>query len=89
VPPLSRDTFLPFEHVLGTLVHEITHIQIGPHSAAFYSLMEELYSEVERDMAGGLTLAGTLNYAAFSGTAHRLGCSAGNATEAYSGLRAT
>ncbi len=68
---------LPFEDVLGTLVHEVTHIQVGPHSADFYKLMEELYCEVERDMAGGLTAAGTLNYSAFSGSARRLGCSSG------------
>lgn len=73
----SREQFLPFEHILGTLVHEMTHNKIGPHSAAFYQLMEELYTEVEKDMANGITPAGTLNYVAFSGTAHHLGCSAG------------
>mmetsp|Transcript_9029 Transcript_9029/g.16943 ORF Transcript_9029/g.16943 Transcript_9029/m.16943 type:complete len:158 (-) Transcript_9029:1041-1514(-) len=73
----NRESFLPFEHVLGTLVHEITHIKIGPHSADFYKLMEELYTEVEKDMANGVTAVGKLNYAAFTGTAHRLGCGAG------------
>lgn len=58
-------------------MHEITHNKIGPHSAEFYKLMEELYTEVEKDMANGVTAAGKLNCAAFTGTAHRLGCSAG------------
>eukprot|EP00603_Paraphysomonas_imperforata_P011933 CAMPEP_0114459936 /NCGR_PEP_ID=MMETSP0104-20121206/5475_1 /TAXON_ID=37642 ORGANISM="Paraphysomonas imperforata, Strain PA2" /NCGR_SAMPLE_ID=MMETSP0104 /ASSEMBLY_ACC=CAM_ASM_000202 /LENGTH=240 /DNA_ID=CAMNT_0001632609 /DNA_START=246 /DNA_END=964 /DNA_ORIENTATION=- len=39
--------------------------------------MEELYTEVEKDMANGVTAVGKLNYAAFTGTAHRLGCGAG------------
>ena len=74
----SREVFLSFEEILGTLIHEITHIKISPHSAEFYKLMEDLYAEVEKDMAAGLTAVGTLNYVAFSGTAHRLGCSTGN-----------
>lgn len=40
-------TFLPWESVLGTLVHELTHNEIGEHSAEFYKTMEKIYDEVD------------------------------------------
>mmetsp|Transcript_436 Transcript_436/g.828 ORF Transcript_436/g.828 Transcript_436/m.828 type:complete len:295 (-) Transcript_436:81-965(-) len=73
----SKESFLPFEYILGTIIHEITHIKISSHSAEFYKLMEELTVEVERDMSNGLTAEGTLRYAAFAGIPRRLGCSTG------------
>jgi hypothetical protein len=39
--------FLPWHSVLGTLVHELTHIVVGEHSAEFYKTMEIIYDEVE------------------------------------------
>lgn len=39
--------FLPWESVLGTLVHELTHNEIGEHSAEFYKTMEKVYDEVD------------------------------------------
>jgi hypothetical protein len=45
----ARDqfTFLPWHSLLGTLVHELTHNEIGAHSAEFYKMMETVYDEVE------------------------------------------
>ena len=40
-------SFLPWHCLLGTLVHELTHNEIGEHSASFYTMMEKLYDEVE------------------------------------------
>jgi hypothetical protein len=37
--------FFAFEHVLGTMLHEITHNHHGPHDAAFYKLLDQ-YTEV-------------------------------------------
>lgn len=34
--------------MLGTMVHEMTHMKISKHDASFYKLMDELYDEVER-----------------------------------------
>lgn len=34
--------FLPFEQVLDTMLHELCHIEIGPHNAEFYRLWDEL-----------------------------------------------
>lgn len=30
--------FLPYEQLLDTLLHELCHMKIGPHSAEFYQL---------------------------------------------------
>eukprot|EP00899_Mesostigma_viride_P028546 jgi/Mesvir1/8877/Mv02768-RA.2 len=34
--------FYPFEHVLGTMLHELTHNAVSPHNAAFYKLLDEI-----------------------------------------------
>ncbi|CAA6662303.1 unnamed protein product [Spirodela intermedia] len=33
--------FFPFEHVLDTMLHELSHIEHGPHNADFYRLWDE------------------------------------------------
>ncbi|KAI7903696.1 WLM domain-containing protein [Cokeromyces recurvatus] len=47
--------FLEYEDLLGTLLHEITHIVIGPHDARFYKLLDELKQETEALMVSGYT----------------------------------
>jgi hypothetical protein len=37
----DRD-FYPYESVLGTLLHELTHNECGPHDAKFYKLLDEI-----------------------------------------------
>jgi DNA-dependent metalloprotease WSS1 len=34
--------FLPWNDVLGTLVHELTHMEVGAHSFEFYTLLDIL-----------------------------------------------
>lgn len=34
--------FYPYESVLGTLLHELTHNECGPHDAKFYKLLDEI-----------------------------------------------
>ncbi len=34
--------FYPYEDVLGTLLHELTHNVHGPHDAKFYKLLDEI-----------------------------------------------
>ena len=46
----------PFDHLMRVLVHEITHIVHGPHSAAFYKLMGELQTQYEELLAQGKVL---------------------------------
>lgn len=46
--PDDVNQFYHWEFVLGTLIHELTHMEIGEHSAAFYKLMDQLHDEVEK-----------------------------------------
>eukprot|EP00854_Cymbomonas_tetramitiformis_P003995 gene3994-4964_t len=41
-PPGNESDFYPYEHILGTLLHELTHIKVSPHNAAFYKLLDEI-----------------------------------------------
>lgn len=42
--PGDEGRFYDFNHTLGTMLHEMTHNVCGRHDAAFYKLMEELWS---------------------------------------------
>ena len=48
VPGTPDSPFFSRQEVLGTLLHELAHIEIGPHNDAFYRLLDELFSEVQR-----------------------------------------
>lgn len=41
----SEGHFLPYEAILGTLLHELVHIVHGPHKAPFYKLLDEITGE--------------------------------------------
>eukprot|EP00177_Eucheuma_denticulatum_P005717 GFKZ01010420.1.p1 GENE.GFKZ01010420.1~~GFKZ01010420.1.p1 ORF type:complete len:298 (+),score=32.86 GFKZ01010420.1:289-1182(+) len=66
--PRSPTTFLPYESILGTLLHELAHIQVGPHNAQFYALLDQLKQEcdqlIHRNNDGTNT---------FTGHGHRIG----------------
>ncbi|OAE27214.1 hypothetical protein AXG93_4332s1110 [Marchantia polymorpha subsp. ruderalis] len=47
-----------YEETLGTMLHELTHIQCGPHNAAFYKLLDVLTKECEELMIEGITGTG-------------------------------
>ena len=34
--------FLPYESVLGTMLHELCHNVYGPHDAKFYKLLDTI-----------------------------------------------
>ena len=38
----STGKFLPYEAVVGTMLHELCHNDIGPHNAQFYKLLDEI-----------------------------------------------
>lgn len=53
--PASRpNTFLHYESILGTMLHELSHNIHGAHAAPFYKLLEELTAECEELMAKGI-----------------------------------
>lgn len=53
----NSSAFLPWESLLGTLVHELVHIEIGAHSYDFYKLVDELCDEVQSDAVGRVSPA--------------------------------
>lgn len=65
--PGDKNQFLPYEEVLGTMLHELCHNAIGPHNAAFHELNDTLRDELEGLMMKGYTGEG------FLGAGQRLG----------------
>lgn len=55
--PLFSGSFLPFESALDTLLHELVHNEIGPHSAKFFKKWDELRAECEKLMSEGMPIA--------------------------------
>ena len=45
----SKNEFLPYTSILGTMLHELCHNHIGPHNQSFYALLTEL-QKVRRDV---------------------------------------
>ncbi|XXG51683.1 hypothetical protein AAC387_Pa03g0199 [Persea americana] len=55
----NRDwDFFPDHEVLDTMLHELCHIEHGPHNAPFYKLWDELRLECDELMAKGITGTG-------------------------------
>jgi len=48
-PADDESTFLEFDDLVGTMLHELTHNVFGPHDDKFYKLLEEIKLEVEMD----------------------------------------
>lgn len=40
--PGREGEFLPYESLLGTMLHELVHNDHGPHDAKFYKLLDEI-----------------------------------------------
>ncbi|KAJ1917077.1 hypothetical protein H4219_003421 [Mycoemilia scoparia] len=45
--PHNINAFLPFSDILGTMLHELVHINISPHNQEFYDKLNELKRETE------------------------------------------
>ena len=58
-PHHSPNAFLPYEDILGTMLHEITHNVRGPHDAEFYKVLDEVTRECEDYMARGIVGTGS------------------------------
>jgi hypothetical protein len=46
-------TALPFESVLDTMLHELAHMEVGPHDKAFHDLWDALRAECETNLRNG------------------------------------
>eukprot|EP00124_Ichthyophonus_hoferi_P000562 Ihof_evm15s21 gene=Ihof_evmTU15s21 len=51
----NLNEFLPFENLIGTMLHELVHIVHGPHDTKFYALLDKVTEECENLMAKGIT----------------------------------
>jgi hypothetical protein len=45
--PKNKRIIYPLFEVCGTLLHELVHIEIGPHNRAFHKLLNELWQEFD------------------------------------------
>lgn len=70
--PTDHARFLPYEDVAGTLAHELSHCEHGPHNDKFYKLMEEILEEHAQLMASGMSFGGA-PMQAFGGAGQKLG----------------
>eukprot|EP00200_Dunaliella_tertiolecta_P012333 CAMPEP_0202389862 /NCGR_PEP_ID=MMETSP1127-20130417/85378_1 /ASSEMBLY_ACC=CAM_ASM_000462 /TAXON_ID=3047 /ORGANISM="Dunaliella tertiolecta, Strain CCMP1320" /LENGTH=370 /DNA_ID=CAMNT_0048991785 /DNA_START=94 /DNA_END=1203 /DNA_ORIENTATION=- len=50
----SKLSFLRYESVLGTMLHELVHNVRGPHDSIFYKILDELKAECEELMVKGI-----------------------------------
>ena len=69
-PPQDITSFLPYNEIVGTMLHELTHNFIGPHNKAFYKFFDNLWDQCEKLMDGG-TLPG-VPVEGFEGAGNRL-----------------
>ncbi|CAG8468600.1 2417_t:CDS:2 [Ambispora leptoticha] len=59
--------FCEFDDLIGTMLHELTHIVRGPHDAEFYKILDNLNNEYDELLKRGYTGEG------FFTVGHRLG----------------
>jgi hypothetical protein len=57
----DANQFLPLEQVVDTMLHELSHIVIGPHNAQFHALWDQLRDEYQALMMKGYTGEGFLS----------------------------
>ncbi|KAK4205275.1 putative Fe2+/Zn2+ regulated transporter [Triangularia verruculosa] len=57
----DRSQFLPFEQVMDTMLHELSHIVHGPHDRVFHALWDQLREELEGLFMKGYTGEGFLS----------------------------
>jgi hypothetical protein len=59
--PGDKNQFLPLEQVVDTMLHELSHNEIGPHNAQFHALWDQLRKEYEGLVSKGYTGEGFLS----------------------------
>lgn len=63
----NENEFLPWEEILGTMLHELAHNIRGPHDEQFYKALNDLNNEYDKIVASGYTGEG------FDSNGQRLG----------------
>ncbi|KAK9917645.1 hypothetical protein WJX75_006759 [Coccomyxa subellipsoidea] len=54
----SGGSFLSYDFILGTMLHELVHNVHGPHNATFYALLDKINDELDELIAKGITGTG-------------------------------
>ncbi|EIE22816.1 WLM-domain-containing protein [Coccomyxa subellipsoidea C-169] len=54
----SSASFLSYDFILGTMLHELVHNVHGPHNATFYALLDKINDELDEFIAKGITGTG-------------------------------
>ncbi|KAI9260555.1 WLM domain-containing protein [Phascolomyces articulosus] len=67
-PHYDDSAFLEYNDLLGTMLHELTHIVRVPHDNVFYKILDELNDELDN-----LLMTGQKGYLAFDGQGNKLG----------------
>lgn len=65
--PYNEQKFYDKYHILGTMLHELTHNLFGPHDSKFHNKLNELIFRQEQLLANGM------NQLVFEGHGNRLG----------------
>lgn len=47
-PHYNDSEFMPFDDIIGTMLHELTHNVFGPHDAKFYAMLDDLNVEYDK-----------------------------------------
>ncbi|KAF9113187.1 hypothetical protein BGX27_002028 [Mortierella sp. AM989] len=63
----DENRFLPWEEIIGTMLHELAHNIRGPHDEKFYKALNDLNNEYDKVIASGYTGEG------FDSNGQRLG----------------
>jgi hypothetical protein len=48
----ESDSFMEYDSLLETMLHELTHMEVAPHNKAFFKLLDVLRKEMDMDMRG-------------------------------------
>ena len=74
--PSNHDVFYDYEHIAGTMSHELAHCEIAPHNAMFYKLMDNIQEQHAVFLARGI-VADNQGFPINSDQAYVLGSSGG------------
>lgn len=64
----DHNRFLPYEDVAGTLAHELSHCEHGPHDTKFYKLMDSILEEHATLMASSAVAHSASGFSGKSGS---------------------
>jgi hypothetical protein len=79
----NNQRFLPWESLLGTMIHELVHNDIGAHNSEFYQLVDKYSDEVQIDMLQSMTSMSKTPFNWSQSTGYKLGTKLDSTTQLY------